>query len=373
MPHRLTVVVSQSRSQNPKKRALEEAIVAGLLGERGVDVTVVPNLYDLKADGTGMLCLSGIGGDVVVCSWLYPRAARWILDRNQIRGQEGTTLLKSMGESDDEDDNEEDAELDADDETADDKQRVIDRRELPPRKVYALDLRAYDEADVYLEEIRRIAGELSTPTVELTSWIQGSPKPEQMERYLSNGNGNGNGDASHGNAPAPSPQPPAPTIIDEDAARRWYPVIDFSRCTNCLECIDFCLFGVYGIDAQETILVEQPDNCRQGCPACSRVCPENAIIFPQHKTPTIAGSPEVGGNMKIDLSQLFGAPDPGTPGADTAVEVAARERDEQLLLVGREAVGMDVGIPKRHAETPADDQPQDDLDRLMDSLDELDL
>ena len=39
----------------------------------------------------------------------------------------------------------------------------------------------------------------------------------------------------------------------------------------------------------ETILVEQPDNCRKGCPACSRVCPENAIIFPQHKTPAIAG------------------------------------------------------------------------------------
>ena len=104
------------------------------------------------------------------------------------------------------------------------------------------------------------------------------------------------------------------SVIDEDPARRWYPVIDLSRCTNCLECIDFCLFGVYGIDAQETILVEQPDNCRQGCPACSRVCPENAIIFPQHKTPTIAGSPEVGGNLKIDLSALFGAPDPGRSG-----------------------------------------------------------
>ena len=50
MPHRLTVVVSQSRSQNPKKRALEEALVAELLGRPGVDVTVVPHLYDLKAD-----------------------------------------------------------------------------------------------------------------------------------------------------------------------------------------------------------------------------------------------------------------------------------------------------------------------------------
>jgi len=368
MAHRLTVVVSQSRSQNPKKRELEEQIVAGLLGERGIDVTVVPNLYDLKADGTGMLCLSGIAGDVVVCSWLFPRAARWILDRNQIRGQEGVSLLKSQGES------EEDEETPAEEEKEkeEDKLRVIDRLELPPRKVYCLDLRAYEAADVYLEEIRRISNELSTPTVELTSWIKGTPKPEQMQRYLSNG------EEENGKAENSAPQPPAthdspPTVIDEDAARRWYPVIDFSRCTNCLECIDFCLFGVYGIDGQETILVEQPDNCRQGCPACSRVCPENAIIFPQHKTPTIAGSPEVGGNLKIDLSQLFGAPDPGAPGEATAVEVAARERDEQLLMAGREAVGMEVGIPKRQADQADVSQPQDDLDRLLDSLDELDL
>ena len=111
-------------------------------------------------------------------------------------------------------------------------------------------------------------------------------------------------------------------------ARRWYPVIDYSRCTNCMECIDFCLFGVYGVDQQETILVEQPDNCRKGCPACSRVCPENAIIFPQHKTPAIAGDPSIGGEMKIDLSQLFGKP--------SDLDIAARERDEHLRLAGRE-------------------------------------
>jgi len=349
VPHRLTVVVSQSRSQNPKKRDLEEQVVAGLLGERGIDVTVVPHLYDLKPDGSGLLCLSGITDDLLVCSWLYPRAARWILDRNQIRGQEGTTLLKSQGESDDED------EADVNEEN-DDKLRVIDQLKLPSRRVYCLDLRAYNESSVYLDEIKRIAGELATPTVELNGWINGNPKPEQLERYLA----------------SPAPSPPSPTIIDEDAARRWYPVIDLSRCTNCLECIDFCLFGVYGIDAAETILVEQPDNCRQGCPACSRVCPENAIIFPQHKTPTIAGSADVAGTLKIDLSQLFGAPDPGAPGAEKAAEVAARERDEQLLLAGRETVGTEVGMPKRHATEPASGEPKDKLDELMDSLDEFD-
>ena len=127
-----------------------------------------------------------------------------------------------------------------------------------------------------------------------------------------------------------------------------------------MECIDFCLFGVYGVDASDTILVEQPDNCRKGCPACSRVCPENAIVFPQHKSPAIAGAlGEAVGTLKIDLSKLFGAPD--------AVEVAARERDEQLVLAGRDA----VGIPRRQEGNT--EQPKDDLDDLIDALDDLDV
>jgi hypothetical protein len=27
----------------------------------------------------------------------------------------------------------------------------------------------------------------------------------------------------------------------------WFPVIDFSRCTNCMQCLTFCLFDVYGV------------------------------------------------------------------------------------------------------------------------------
>ncbi|QDT00444.1 ATP-binding protein [Adhaeretor mobilis] len=370
MPARLNVVVSQSRSQNPKKRAIEERIVGELLGSAGIDVAVVPHLYDLSADGPGMLSLSGISGDLVFCSWLFPRAARWTLDRNGIRGQEGTTLLKSLGEDDEE---EEEDSAESEDSEAEEKPRVIDQRELPARKIYCLDLRAHDSADDYLEEIRRIAGEASTQTVELMGWIKGDPKPEQLARYLANGDEGESGKANGESKSSEAAVSAGPIVVEEDPARRWYPVIDFSRCTNCLECIDFCLFGVYGMDGQETILVEQPDNCRKGCPACSRVCPENAIIFPEHKTPTIAGSPEIGGPMKIDLSQLFGAPDPGAPGAEKAHEVAARERDEQLMAVGRDAVGMAVGLPKRQAATTTQSQTVDELDLLIDSLDEIDL
>lgn len=378
---KLTVVISQGQSANPVKRKLEEDLVAALLFERGVEVTVIPHLYDLPPDGTGMLCLQGITGDMVLLSWLYPRAAHWILDRNAIGGRLGKILLVSKDDDENDDD-----ELD-DEMAADDKPRVIDSRSAPDRTIYCIDLRAANTVESFLTEIRRIAAETSVQTVnvDLMSWIQGSPKPEQLQRYLNPGNRlnetspshadstaqNGPAGASFPAAPtnpaeslAPSPQSPAPSPhrIEEATARRWYPVIDYSRCTNCLECLDFCLFGVYGISGAETILVEQPDNCRKGCPACSRVCPENAIIFPQHKSPAIAGSPngEAGG-LKIDLSKLFGAPD--------ALQVAVLERDVELVAAGKEAVGMAVGIPKRQTgELPRE---KDDLDNLMDSLDEL--
>jgi NAD-dependent dihydropyrimidine dehydrogenase PreA subunit len=227
---------------------------------------------------------------------------------------------------------------------------------------------------VYLDEIRRIAREAAVQTVDLLTWIKGSPRPAQLERYLhperilaaskADGGGDaddppaGNGDAS-ANGNGRSPDLPEPT------RRRWYPVIDYSRCTNCMECIDFCLFGVYGVDQLDRILVEEQDNCKKGCPACSRVCPENAIIFPGHKTPAIAGADGEVAGLKIDLSKLFGAPE------KSALELAVAERDTELVRDGRDAVGMAVGIPKRHS--GREPGKRDELDDLIDGLDGLDL
>ena len=92
---RLSVVVSQSPSKNPAKRKLEEDIVTGLLFENGIDVTVVPNLYDIKPDSTGMLALHQINGHAVVVSWLFERASHWILDRHGVHGHVGKILLQN--------------------------------------------------------------------------------------------------------------------------------------------------------------------------------------------------------------------------------------------------------------------------------------
>jgi len=343
---KITVVISQGQGRNPVRRQLEEDIATILLTEPGVDVSLVPHLYDMSNDHTGMLFLRSVPGNLVVLSWLYDRATRWILDRAGVRGHEGISLLKSA---------EEDRE-DEEDEENDDAPKNghgIGSVNVPKRRVYAIDLRCSTKADDFIREVRRIAEENTVQTVELMSWIGGSPKPEQLQRYLQPERMlEARRAFDSGNATLEDK-----ALLPEDTGRRWYPVIDYSRCTNCMECIDFCLFGVYGVDALDRILVEQQDSCKKGCPACSRVCPENAIIFPQHKTPAIAGAEGEVGGLKIDLSKLFG----GDSG-ESAIDMAVKERDRELILDGREAVGLSVGIKQK---------VRDEIDQLIADLDAL--
>ena len=361
MAKRVAVVVSQGLSHHPAKRRMEEEIVASLLGESSVDVTVIPHLYDLKPDGSAILCLQGIAQELIVLSWMFPRATRWILGRHGVLGQEGASLLDQTSE----DEEEQEAEIpETNAELEDAVPRVIESIEIPKRKIYCLNLASAKESSVFVDEIRRIVTEAQVQPLQPIDWLQGKPKPEQVKRMLDPAPGNVE-HQGNGNGSSADPKIDAANVIEEATDRRWYPVIDMSRCTNCMECIDFCLFGVYGIDQVDTILVEQPDNCRKGCPACSRVCPENAILFPQHKTPAIAGSGDATEGLKIDLSKLFGSPEVD------AVEMAVRERDEQLLIAGRDTVGDAVGIAPRTASHTAADA--DDLDRLIDQLDALDL
>lgn len=345
MARKLAVVLSQGQSNAPDKRRLEEELVAALLFEKGVEVTIIPHLYDLKPDGTGMIALQGITGDMVFISWLYPRATHWLLDRQGIKGQVGRTSF----------DDEAEANADEEDEPIEEPAGGIGAKDVPNRRIYCLDLRMRSRAEPFAEEIRRIARESTVKVVGIDGLFIGPPKKVKPAE------------------PAPAAEEPivdtshSPIRIEESTGRRWYPVIDYSRCTNCMECLDFCLFGVYGVDRFDRILVEQPDNCKKGCPACSRVCPANAIIFPQHKTPAIAGSAEIGESvgLKIDLSKLFGAPE------KSALEMAVEERDAELVADGREAVGAAVGLKKRQENKAT--EPRDELDDLMDQLDDLDL
>jgi Pyruvate/2-oxoacid:ferredoxin oxidoreductase delta subunit len=91
----------------------------------------------------------------------------------------------------------------------------------------------------------------------------------------------------------------------------WFPVIDYSRCTNCMQCLSFCLFDVYGVSDDNKIQVQNNDNCKTNCPACSRVCPEVAIMFPKYQAGPINGDEineaEAGREkIKVDISSLLG-------------------------------------------------------------------
>lgn len=69
----------------------------------------------------------------------------------------------------------------------------------------------------------------------------------------------------------------------------WFPVLDETRCVHCGKCVDFCLFGVY-TQQDGKVKVAVPENCKTNCPACSRMCPQNAIIFPKSPENRLNGS-----------------------------------------------------------------------------------
>jgi len=92
--------------------------------------------------------------------------------------------------------------------------------------------------------------------------------------------------------------------FDASPKPRWYPIIDASKCTACLECVNYCLFGVYTIGKESRPVVDQPDSCRDGCPACARVCPSQAIMFPLYEDRIIAGYEQGSTDNLNDLIDL---------------------------------------------------------------------
>ena len=136
----------------------------------------------------------------------------------------------------------------------------------------------------------------------------------------------------------------------------WFPVIDFARCTNCMQCLSFCLFDVYGVSATGGIEVRNQDNCKTECPACSRVCPEVAIMFPKYKHGPINGDVVNSDDlrreaMKVDISALLGG-DIYSLLRDRSAKAKSRfskERDDERALKERQnclvKAGQAMGVP----------------------------
>jgi NAD-dependent dihydropyrimidine dehydrogenase PreA subunit len=156
---------------------------------------------------------------------------------------------------------------------------------------------------------------------------------------------------------ADSPLPASGPAVGKPATwKPWFPVIDYSRCTNCMQCLSFCLFDVYGVSSESKIQVQHQSNCKTDCPACSRVCPEVAIMFPKYRHGPINGE-EVKADdirreaMKVDISALLGG-DVYAMLRDRSVKAKSRfskERDDDRALKERQncliALQRDLEIP----------------------------
>jgi len=121
-------------------------------------------------------------------------------------------------------------------------------------------------------------------------------------------------------------QSDTPTLQSSPA---WYPVIDTDRCSNCGQCFEFCLFGVYEKDEEGRVKVVNPQSCKNNCPACARICPDAAIIFPKVGEEPINGAEitdedVVKENIKINVDEILGD--------DVYATLTARKQKRRQLL-----------------------------------------
>lgn len=64
----------------------------------------------------------------------------------------------------------------------------------------------------------------------------------------------------------------------------WFPKIDEKKCTGCGTCIEFCKNGVLDFDPEaRKARVRSPFDCVVECSTCGRLCPAEAISFPDEK------------------------------------------------------------------------------------------
>lgn len=61
----------------------------------------------------------------------------------------------------------------------------------------------------------------------------------------------------------------------------WFPEIDEEKCIGCGTCIEFCKNGVLDFDPEtKKARVRAPYDCVIECSTCGRLCPVDAISFP---------------------------------------------------------------------------------------------
>jgi MinD superfamily P-loop ATPase len=117
-------------------------------------------------------------------------------------------------------------------------------------------------------------------------------------------------------------------------------VIDYSRCTNCQACIDYCRFDAISLISDKVVISEI--SC-DGCVLCSRICPDHAIkMVTNDKSHMYSG---VFRNGKM----VYGRLAPGEENSGKLVNMV-RERAKKLSIEnGLETIILDgppgIGCP----------------------------
>ena len=139
----------------------------------------------------------------------------------------------------------------------------------------------------------------------------------------------------------------------------WFPVIDYDRCGNCKQCLSFCLFGVFGVDADDRVEVQNPDKCKTGCPACARVCPSVAIMFPKYGQRPVNGDVVRDEDVKREAVKV-----------DVASLVSGDIRASLRARSGGTAPRF-VPAPAGHRNTPVDEERMKEVQAELGIPDEV--
>lgn len=263
------VVISKSFPSSPEKERIEEELAEKLVAH-GLDTVVMPHICHLAPDAKSLSFLQTSDEPIIFLGWLQPRASFWSLMRLGIKGKMTQTF--ALG-------------------TPDIQERLIATINLAER-CYCCENQTDERGEEiqgrsggkFMEDAGFLEGFGDSPAEHLHSLsdhccCNGSLECHDfclcIDRWIEKIK-----DLLGGRFPAAKA---SIKRFEDPLMEGWYPIIDYSRCNQCLQCLEFCLFGVYETDAKGNLVVMNPDACKPGCPACSRVCPEMAIIFPLYE------------------------------------------------------------------------------------------
>ena len=103
--------------------------------------------------------------------------------------------------------------------------------------------------------------------------------------------------------------------------------IDYTICTNCQSCIEYCRFDAISLKNDKVVISEV--SC-DGCFLCSHICPENAIeMIPNNKSRMYSGSFR---NGKMVYGRL-------APGEENSGKLVTRVRDKARQVSDKNEIG----------------------------------